>query len=430
LGRACHLNHYFNEASIYYESYRNILRFGRGAKDEIPEVDRLIQMCRNGSRLVYEPVNTRIQNLGPQINSSFEDFAPVITEDEQTVFFTSRRGDPIREPYDPLTGQFYENIYQARKVDGNWQKPVRLDQLVNREEHNATVGISPDGNLLLIYRGNNNSLISKVSGDLYQSEVIDGRWGKPEPWPGKINTRGWEPSGSLTQDGKTLYFCSDRPGGEGGRDLYLSRKLENGNWSEPENLGILLNTAYDEDAPFIHPDGNRLYFSSTGHNSIGGFDIFVTDWNAEKKRWEKPRNMGYPINTADDDIYFVWSKDGKRGYFSSTRSEGFGEADIYLMYRDEEDQTMITLKGHVFNKINKKPTGAAIMVRNPENQELIEAFEAYDRSGSFNFSLPAGKNYTLSFMADGYQPETIALELEDHGVFETNERSIYLEPKF
>jgi len=426
LGRAYHLNHYFTKALVHYQSYRIMLRYGRGSEAEIAEIERLIQMCNNGQDLIFRPIRAKVINLGPLVNTIYADYAPVITSDEETMIFTSKRGDSTINKIDPSTGQFYEDIYQMHKKNGKWQKPEKIKSLVNTQEHDATVGLSPNGDQLLIYRGNNDSFVARISGDLYYSKKQDNNWSPPLPFGKNINTRAWEPSASISGDGQLLFFTSDRDEGYGGRDIYVAHKLADGSWGNVENLGPLINTPNDEDAPFIHPDGKRLYFSSTGHQSMGGFDVFVSEWNAEKKRWRKAYNVGYPVNTADDDIYFVWSEDGKRAYFSSKREDGFGDSDLYMMVLEDGIENQVAVSGFVKDDKTLKPLGAEITVRKQNDNSLLGAYEAKYDDGRFRFFVETGSVYDITVNTEGYEGFNMQIEVNQQEDLDRQMQEIYL----
>jgi tetratricopeptide (TPR) repeat protein len=360
LARAYHLGMAFDKAIIMYESYKKQMRFltpeNKSDKFNEAEIDHLIQQCRNGLVLVRDPfLNISVINLGPEINSEYDDFAPLVNKSEDLLIFTSKRKTTDNTKSDPLTGQYYENILVAYLSDGKWTKASSIGPIINQEDiHNSAVGLSPGGELLFIYKGNSGRFTSRISGDLFLSTGGKGKWEKPVKIDA-INSRSWESSATISEDGSFLVISSDRQGGYGGTDLYICRKDPDGQWSTPKNMGAYINTRYDEDGPFIHPEGNKLYFSSKGHNSMGGYDIFYTEYQEDKKRWLRPVNMGFPINSADDDVYFVWSADGERAYFSSQREDTYGNSDIYMLTRDDDGSILVKASGEVRDKIDHMP---------------------------------------------------------------------------
>jgi hypothetical protein len=264
--------------------------------------------------------------------------------------------------------------------------------------------------VLFIYQGDDNRLSSKIAGDLYFSSRVNGRWENPRSMD-IINSKSWESSASVTEDGKFIVFSSDRPGGFGGVDLYYSRKELNGDWSSPENMGGFINTRFDEDGPFVHPEGNKLYFSSKGHNTMGGFDIFYSEFLEERNRWARPENLGYPVNSPDDDIFFVWSADGERAYFSSERDDTYGKTDIYVLIRSNKNITLTNFHGSVKDKISQLPVGCEIIIRDLLSNNMIGIFNADANSGVFSFDLLAGRKYMIVIKADGYRDEILQLDM-------------------
>ncbi|HEU4719372.1 MAG TPA: hypothetical protein VFU15_16120, partial [Bacteroidia bacterium] len=315
LAQSYHYNYQFDSAISFFETYKAIL--GNRDPETTKDIDTRIGWANNAKEFMASPLPVTITNLGDSINTQYPDYSPVISIDENTIIFTSRRsGDK------GIDGQYYEDILIAdKKDDGTWGAAHPISPYINTPTNEASISLSADGQTLFIYKDDN-------GGDIYQSTQMNGQWMTPVPMGGDINSKYWETHACLSADGNTLYFVSDRPGGFGGRDIYRVVKLPNGKWSKALNLGPTVNTPEDEDAPFIHPDQKTLFFSSKGHKSMGGFDIFFTSLN-DSGKWAEPINVGYPINTPDDDIFYVTSPDGKRAYFSSVRQGGYGEKDIY-----------------------------------------------------------------------------------------------------
>ena len=342
LGKAYHLDSAFDKADA---SYRKFIAEVGDEHDLKKMAVRGLEQTANARALIAAPKPYMISNVGSVINSEYPDFSPVISVDGNAMFYTSRRIRPDSSNsgiIDELAGLPFENIYVSYKDrQGNWQKPELLN--INPPSgHIATVNVAADGQTLLIYRDDGGD------GNLYESKLVGELWSDPVLIGSDVNTKAWETHAALTADGSTLYFISDRKGGQGGRDLYRVVKLPNGEWSKAQNLGATINTAYDEDGVFIHPNGRTMYFASKGHNSMGGFDIFSSELQDDGS-WSKPENIGYPLNTVDDDVFFVTTADGRRGYFSSDKNRGYGEKDIYFVdFPDNmEAQGLTVLKGFI-----------------------------------------------------------------------------------
>lgn len=329
IGRSYQYGLDFDKAIQYYTQYKEKLakKSNYQGKDKVSlaSVDRSIFECENGKEFVSRPGNYSIVNIGREINSDGEDYAPVFNENEDEVVFTSRRkvdnlNENVFEDNKP-----FEDIFTAKKSGGKWSYATNIGVPVNTPYHDSNLALSADGGTLFIYKDNN-------GGDIYYTErQPDGTWGEPVPLPGIINSSFEEKSTTISKDERTLYFASNRPGGFGGLDIYRATKDSKGEWSNVRNLGPTINTEFDDDGPYIDFDNVTLYFSSQGRKGIGGYDIFKTTFNPASNEWSEPENLGYPINTPDDDIYFVASKDGKRAYYSSVREDGMGYTDIYLI---------------------------------------------------------------------------------------------------
>ncbi len=334
VGQSLHYGYKFDDATQYYDRYLDKLAANTGylGDDLVAEaiVKRKIFECEQGKILMEFPEDVEIENLGPDINSKYYDYAPVVDADENIMIFTSRRKlENLNEDVDEDNFPF-EDIFVSKKVNGLWDFPDNIGNVVNTMYHDSNVGLSKDGKELYIYKDENR-------GDIYVSTIDEGgNWSYPEPLGKHINSDYSETSVSLSPDGNTMFFSSDKPGGEGGIDIWVSQKNNKGAWQKSTNLGAPINTPYDEDGPFIGFDGKTLYYSSRGGNGMGGYDIYRIEYDSASQDWTAPTNMGYPINTPDDDIYFTPSKDGKRAYYASVREDGFGYTDLYMLKVPDE----------------------------------------------------------------------------------------------
>ncbi len=328
IGKAYHYGLDFDNAIKFYSRYRDRLAkrptYAGKDKVDLKEVERNIVECNNGKEYVAHPKNFSIVNIGREINSEFDDYAPVLSENGNELVFTTRRRDGNTYENVADDNKPYEDVFFSTRTNGAWAKAKNIGPTINTKFNNSNLALSPDGNTLFLYSDEGN-------GDIYISKrLINGSWGVPEPLPGLINSSYKESSVSITKDGNTLYFSSERPGGYGGSDIYYCVKDSRGEWTRVKNMGTAINTEYDEDGPFIDYDGKTLYFSSKGRKGMGGYDIYkTTQLDPDRNEWSDPVNLGYPINTPDNDIYFVSTPDGTKAYYSSTRDDGFGYDDIY-----------------------------------------------------------------------------------------------------
>jgi outer membrane protein OmpA-like peptidoglycan-associated protein len=422
LGDAYHLNYQFDKAIEAYEKYKAALsRNNMDEKDLVKETDRKIQMCKTGKQLVAAPIRVKIQNLGKTVNSSYADYSPVLSADQNTLFFTSRKPETTGGKKDD-EGNFMEDIYTSERTASGWSKAVNIGAPINTDENEATVGISPDGQTILIYKDDNGD------GNIYSTSLDGDVWTAPVKLNGNINTKYWEPSAFISADGNTLYFASNRPGGYGGRDLYTSKRTPEGDWGKAVNMGPKINTPYDEDAPFIHPNGILLSFSSNGHNTMGGFDVF-NSLLLDDGTWSDPINVGYPVNTTDDDIFYVISPDNRKAYFSSFREGGAGEKDNYMVtFLDRKEAPLTLIRGVVKDESGKPAQKVTITVTDNETGEVVGVYHTNKKTGAYLFILTPGKNYNITYQSEShlFYSENMDIPAKSN-YFEIN-RAVQLDP--
>jgi len=359
-----------------------------------------------------DSIKIDITKLGDEINSSFDDYAPVITADGHQMFFTSKR--PFTEKEKKKNKESTENIYSTSLENEKWNNAVALPKNVNIEgRYNSNVAISNDGHKLLIYQDD-----EKGNGDIFECSLKGTDWSNPISLGDPINSSNHESSATISPDGKTIYFVSNRVGGAGQRDIWKCTKTLEGKWGKAENLGRTINTTMDEESIYIHPDGKTLYFSSKGHHSTGGYDVYRS--TLVKGKWTKPINLGKPINTEADDLFFVLDASGKRGYYTSSAS---GNKDIYQidftpLKEEKIKQPLVTiLKGIVIDEVSKKPLESTIEIVDNNTHELISKLNSNSASGKFLISLPSGHNYGINVSADGYLFHSENFELSDSSAY-------------
>lgn len=405
LGQAYHLEYKFDSAVANYERYKALINKRDIAS--IKEADRFIEIAQNAKELIANPVNVRITNMGDSINSEYPDYSPALAASEAMAIFTSRRNTSTGGDRTEDGGYFEDIVVSYKKGNGSWTQAKPISPRINSYGHEASISLTPDGQQLFIYKDD-----GKNGGDIYVSRLEGEEWGFPEKLGSDINTKYQEPSVCLSAYGDVLYFVSDRPGGMGGLDIYRCVKLPNGKWSLATNLGPPVNTPYDEDAPFMHPDGITLYFSSKGHKNMGGYDIFSTQF-VDGMGWVEPTNVGYPVNTPDDDVCYVVSPDAKRAYFSSDRDGTKGGKDIYqLSFPDAESRALTLIKGVISPAVGAElPADLAIVVTNIETGMEEGTFKPIRRNGSFAIIIPPNNRYHFSYIANGaeFYQEDIAV---------------------
>lgn len=405
--RSLHYSLKFDEAKLIYKKALTLYK----PNDPVYKTleDEIIH-CDYGKIAVANPTNAKIENVGPPVNTQWSEHSPVISADESILVYTTVRPDNVG--CKGVQNCDLEDIYISQGSGGKWGAPKPIGSKINTPNHDATIGLSQDGQTLYIYKN------PPGGGDLFICELKGTEWQEPKSLGTPINSPSYETVVSVSPDGKTIFFTSDRPGGMGDTDIYMSRKEDSGKWSEPKNLGPGINTPLAEDAPFIHANGKSLYFSSNGiKESIGGFDIFKTELQADGT-WSKPENLGYPINTPDNDIYFVLSADAKHGYYASAREGGYGEKDIYRIVIPEppvvaKEDTMVVkpvitevsltiLKGTITDAVTGEPLEASVKVIDNAANEVIAEFKSNSATGKYLVSLPSGRNYGIAVEKQDY----------------------------
>lgn len=427
-GWANHLLAKWDDAIKYYTLYQTLLKSQSKTPDyKLEDVNKKIEECNTGKALMAKPKRVFVENLGSSVNSSFPDYSPYIAADESMLVFTSRRDNSTGKKIDPLSGGYFEDLYVTYKKNKTWTLAQDLGEPINSDGHDATAGLSNDGATMYIYQNDKGD-----GGDLYESELKGALWQKPEHMNKYINTKAHESTISESYDGKRVYFISNRDKGIGDRDVYFCTKDGKGEWTTPTNLGTTINTKYAEEGVFMHPDGVTMYFSSQGHGTMGGYDIFKSTLIDGK--WTEPENLGWPINGPDDDVFFVVSGNGRRGYYSSAREGGFGDKDLYVItfLGDEkpfmlsnEDNLFVSvtqpiktvqpappielktpsltiLKGTITDSITHQPLEATIELNDNTKNELIATFKSNSATGKYLVTLPDGRNYGIAVTAPGY----------------------------
>ena len=328
------------------------------------------------------------RNLGDSINTEVSEYFPTITIDGNTLIFTRR------------VNHINEDFYQSEKTGGTWSKAISLPGNINTNNNEGAQNISQDGQWL-IFTGCNFP-DGHGSCDLYISYLTPDGWSTPENLGDSINSEFWESSPSLSPDKKDLYFSSRQPDGYGGSDLYVSHRLLNGNWSMPENLGPTINTIGDEAAPFIHADNQTLYFTSNGHPGYGGDDLFVTRKQPDGT-WSKPENLGYPINTIENEGSLVIAADGKTAYYASDRADSRGGLDLYTFELREDIRPAKTLwvKGKVFDSATRKGLPSSVVLTDLATRRIISNLQT-DETGNYLITLPEGRDYAFDVKRRGY----------------------------
>ncbi len=436
LAEELHLDGQWDKAIEMYNEYNTLLNSSSANKIELenPEgsvdvekkyVGMRILQCNNGKKNVRDSIPIIMLNMGTQINGKYPDYTAAVNATEDMIVFTSRRTGSTGGMIDPESPFEYEDIYYSTKnEDGTWTKAEKLKGDVNSSDHDAVVWLSSKGDKLIIYRYDKND-----NGDLYESENKNGSWSKPEPMK-MINSKYRETHACYSPDGNTIYFTTANPkyATKGGLDICRVTKDETGKWGEPKEIDAI-NTIYNEESPFIKSDGKTFYFSSQGHTSIGGFDIFKCEIEGDKVTSLK--NVGFPINSTSNDVFIFFTEDGKKAFFDSDRKGGQGEKDIYEMFI--LDAIKLPLIVEVYDERTNKLIESDLSVIEAAYIP-VELDMKNDNIGTYSSLIGVSKYYTADARADGYLPSKIKFntKFEKMPNFDTTviRQKIYLKPTF
>ncbi len=391
LAKAAHLNLKFMEAMEYVMKYLE--------KPDAPykkEATLLKSWILNARDLMDNPKAVQIKNIGAPINSEAIEYAPILTADESVIIFTYR-GPKSTGGY--IDYEYRDDIWISTKMEsGVWMPPQPISPLINTPNHESALALSPDGQTLYIYR-----YTEEDNGDIYVSHLTGNNWTAPEKLKGDVNTPTWEGSLTVSSDGKMIVFSSRRPGGFGGKDLYSAVLMPDSSWSMVTNLGAEINTEWDEDGPFLLPNGKVLIFSSNCEKSMGEMDIFQSEKDSSGN-WSVPVNLGYPINTVAEDVFYFVSLRGK-GYYSSALKEGYGNYDIYEVFPGLIGNVMPVAIVTGILTVEGKPGGGEIKVTDKKTNELLGNYLANSTSGKYLVILMPGREYRIEYSAEGYTPQ-------------------------
>ncbi|MGM0613216.1 MAG: OmpA family protein [Bacteroidota bacterium] len=385
---------------------------------------RYLRNCRFAIKSKENPVPFEPENLGGNINSKYDEYINSMSVDEQFIIFTVKQPFAGREEQKEVE-DFY---YASRDSDtSQWNERRKMSRLFNTSGNEGAMFISPDRSFLVFAACHRSD--SYGGCDLYISYKRGEQWSKPENMGKTVNSRRWDSHPTIGSDNKTIYFVSTRSGGEGKSDIWKTTMIDEGKWSEPENLGKPVNTSKDEYYPFIHPDNNTLYFSSTGHTGMGGLDFFMA--KQEDGEWQEPQNLGYPINTHRDELGLQVNAAGNLAFISTDRLQGYGRFDIYSfdLPQKHRPEPVTYMKGIVFDQNSKKKLRARFELIDLETEEVITNAHSDESTGEFLLSIPTDKNYALNVKKEGYLFYSETFELKGvHSQTEPYKKDIPLKP--
>ncbi|KAA3439365.1 OmpA family protein [Rufibacter hautae] len=397
LGRVDLVNYEFDNAIKNAQAYQATL--GKRDDEGREQAALLLQHARNAKKEVANPKDIFVKNLGPTVNTPYSEHSPVISSDDNYLLFTSRSA-AVTGGKEAEDGEYFEDIFETRRLgQDQWETPKSLSGRLNGTGHDASIQLFDNDSKLLMYR-------QDEGGDIFMTSRDGGDWGQPQKLNKNVNSKGFESDAFISRDGTTLYYSTSQFSQNGDLDIYYSKRQPNGEWGAPKNFGNGVNTPYDEDSPYFTPDGLTMYFSSRGHSTMGGYDIFTMSFDTVARRWSRPVNMGYPVNTPDDDTYYRLSPDGSYAYLSSYRMGGYGEKDIYTINYIRN----ANVRGHVYSLRDSTiiPGVELVFSGKAANNTPVEARDVTKPdSGTYQVSVLSARPYQVTLSRDG---KTIATE--------------------
>jgi hypothetical protein len=417
LGYAFEENDSLAKAKLYFEiAAKSILENTAYDKELIADAKRRVENMKMANKMKFLRNTVQVKNIGSPVNTEADEYVPLLPSDESFMVFTYRgklskggkqnlnkqhHGTSKKEE-----GIYFEDLFTAERInDSTWGEPHPI-RSINTQLHDAAVTLSSDGNLLFTYKN-----IGTGYGDLYLSKLVGNTWSAPEYQKG-LNTGAWEGSAAFFPGNKFVIFSSERKGGYGGKDLYKAEKINENTWGNIINLGPVINSADDEDAPFITSDGKILFFASNGKLSTGGYDILRSDM--VEGVWTAPYNIGKPVNTPNDDKFYIVSGDGKKGYYSTQMDGGKGGQDIYCIQPGIAGKpvSVVQLSGNI--TFNDKPAEASIQVNSIKKKDIgSQTFVSNSTSGKFLINLPTNNDYEFIFKYKDLATQTKTISTKD-----------------
>ncbi len=406
LGQAYMLNYQFDEA---IESFNDFLQTGVKADKSSFSPQRYIEMCENAKTLISLRNEVTIENVGCGVNSPYPDYNAYVSGDENTLYFTSRQPQNTGGVADD--GFKMPDVYCAERVNGKWTNAKKLQSPVNSALVEEVVGATSDGNTLLLYYNND-----KGFDDIFVTQKDKKAYSRPEMLSLTVNSEQGEEAAMISPDGNWIFFSSDRPGGFGGYDIYFARKLPNGEWSNAKNAGANINTEYNDNFPYLAPDGETFYFSSQGHNSMGGYDLFRSTWSAAEQFFAIPENLAFPINTPGDNKTISVTESGRYAYIADFRANSTGEVDIYKVTFLDVPAPYSVVKAVVADTDSASLMGQLprykVMVRDAGTKKQVGVYRPNLHNGQFTLILRPGF-YLVDFYVDDKVSKTQELIIED-----------------
>ncbi|HEX8517534.1 MAG TPA: hypothetical protein VF868_15155 [Bacteroidia bacterium] len=421
LGQGYMYSYKFDEALKYFNSFRS-----KTNPKNYEMADLFIAYCNNGKEMITHPLNVTFENLGKAVNSKYPDYYPYVIQNEGVLYFTSRR-ETNTGNITSWEGFYTSDIYSSKVINGAFSKAKNLGTMVNTAEDEQCVYVTPDGKNMIVYM---DSERLKISGDLFISSLGKGKtFPKPVGFDNPLNTDALELEGCISADLKTMIISSDRKGGMGETDLYMLKQLPNGQWASPVNLGPNINTKYREAFPIYDEASHILYYASEGPKSMGGFDIFKSVYDTITKNFGPAENIGYPINTPEDNMEFTLAENKRDGYIAAVRPEGYGDLDLYKVIFNDVEVRQTILKGKVSTEDSLVALTATVILYDAASNTEIASKDIDGSNMKYIFLLNPGK-YTIKVVAENFADykETFSILDKSDYVSEKEKNIILLRP--
>ena len=420
LGRAYQYAFRFEDA---IKTYNKFISINKGKDINYIPAKRQLEMCNNAIELIKNPINITFENLTNEINSAGADFNPYINSEETFMVFNSKRVGNTGNTLD-YDGLNTTDIFYC-EFDTKWGKAKRLPAVINSMLSEDCTNMTADETSIIIHVDNEKTLsdiiISEVKGKTFQRPTLPGDM---------VNSVKDETAACLSPDKQTMIFASNRDGGFGAKDLYICKRLASGDWTTPVNLGDKINTIYDENYPYISPDGETLYFCSVGHNSMGGYDVFKAKWNKQDNTFSEPINIGYPFNTPDDERTVSFTKSGRYAYTSAFRSDGIGDMDLYRVIFNDVPAAYTVFKGNIaFSDVTSSDStedkmktlhNVKITVKEKKTEAVYGMYAPNSYTNNYVVVIIPGV-YVMHIEAPGYATQDIDISIPER---ETQQREI------
>jgi len=395
----------YTHGNLYDKAIETLKEYQKDPGKHIAEIPNLIESYEIAVELIKKPINVTFENMGQFINSEFPDYYPFVTKDEKTLVFTSRRkeGKGTME----FDGYYPSDVYVC-SFNGLKFSGAKNSGSLNSAYDEQCVGIYDDGSKIFVYIDN---FSTGEKGNIYEAERKGPIYSKKKKIKEGVNTKNIETSSSISSDGSAFIYASNRAGGAGGLDIYMTKKLPNGMWAMPQNLSTL-NTPGNEDFPTLSPDGKTLYFCSNGLPGMGGYDLYKSKWDDENMEWAHPENLGFPLNTSYDEKTISFADDEKHAYVTAVREEGFGDLDLYRITFEEVEvrEALFIVDIKDLTSLETVP-GATIFVFMDDEDEP-RRYQGNKNTGEITMILDPG-TYELEIEADGYELKVVELVVSE-----------------